>query len=82
MGDWKMLKLADVKAELYNLAEDIGEKNNLAAKEPERLKALQSAYDEWNATLVPPRWKRGAQGKQKQGVRAKARPRRKAQKNR
>ncbi len=80
MGDWKMLKLADGKVELYNLADDIGEKNNLAAGNPEKLKELQVAYDQWNAQLVPPRWKRGNQRLQKQGAGAKARPRRKAAK--
>lgn len=41
---------------LYNLAQDIGEKNNLAAANPERVKELRAAYAAWNAQLVPPKW--------------------------
>lgn len=78
MGDWKMLKTAAGSAQLYNLAEDIGEKDDLAAKNPDKLKELQSAYDQWNATLMAPRWKRGDAQKQKQGMGAKLRQRRKA----
>lgn len=63
-GDWKLVKY-DAVAEggkgtspvrLYNLADDIGEKTDLAAKEPDRVKELQSAWDEWNKGNVPPLW--------------------------
>ncbi len=77
MGDWKMLKMAKGDSQLYNLAEDIAEGNDLAVQNPEKLKELQTAYDAWNATLVPPRWKRGAQGQQRQDGSQKVRPRRK-----
>ena len=53
IGDWKVLSYANAKPiksltyekaegkyELYNLADDPGEKNNLAAQEPERLKRM------------------------------------------
>lgn len=43
-------------ARLYNLAEDIGESKDLAATQPEKLKALQSEWDKWNAELVSPLW--------------------------
>lgn len=55
MGDWKLTDMGE-GAQLFNLAQDIGEKENLAAKEPERLKALEAAYKEWNASNVEPRW--------------------------
>ena len=42
--------------QLFNLADDIGEKNDLAAKQPEKVKDLQAAYDAWNAQLEKPRW--------------------------
>ena len=46
-GDWKLVKLdGNADWELYNLKEDRTEMNNLAAKYPERLKAMQK---EWNA---------------------------------
>jgi arylsulfatase A-like enzyme len=63
-GDWKLVKYdatADggkgtTAAKLYNLADDIGEKTDLAAKEPEKVKELQAAWDEWNKGNVAPLW--------------------------
>jgi len=43
-------------AELYNLSRDIGEKNNLAAENPGKVKKLASAWKAWNAELVDPAW--------------------------
>ncbi len=43
-------------AHLYNLTKDIGEKENLAAKEPEKFKQLAAAWTQWNKELVEPRW--------------------------
>jgi len=74
MGDWKLVKGAGSRsieggtrqggasmdgAELYNLKEDIGEKNNLAEKEPEKVKQLTTAWNKWNGELVPPSWMPG-----------------------
>jgi arylsulfatase A-like enzyme len=56
MGDWKLLWQGDGSAELYNLARDIGEKNNVAAAEPARVKQLEAAYAAWNAQLAEPKW--------------------------
>lgn len=38
-GKWKLVKIKN-RAELYNLEEDLGEKNNLANENPEKLKEL------------------------------------------
>lgn len=69
MGDWKLLLNASEqnveetpasadkatgKVELYNLAEDIGESNNLAASQPERVKAMRSRLESYLKTAVPP----------------------------
>ncbi len=43
-------------AQLFNLATDIGEKVDLAAKEPDKAKALEAMWKKWNATLEDPRW--------------------------
>lgn len=43
-------------AKLYNLADDLGESRDLAAAMPEKMKELQSRWDAWSATLVPPLW--------------------------
>jgi arylsulfatase A-like enzyme len=71
MGDWKLVKGAGMPgvtppgvpgtsdmqgAELYNLAQDIGEKTNLAQAQPERVKALAAAWEQWNSGLAEPRW--------------------------
>ena len=72
-GDWKLVKgtgpelvrgaggVATTEgAQLYNLAKDIGEKTNLAEKEPEKLKELAAAWNEWNQDNIAPKWGQGA----------------------
>jgi uncharacterized sulfatase len=47
-GDWKLIEFfEDGKLELYNLAEDLGEANNLATKFPDRAKSMQAALKAW-----------------------------------
>lgn len=46
-------------AELYNLATDIGEKINLAEKQPDKLKELAAAWNAWNVELAEPAWRPG-----------------------
>jgi arylsulfatase A-like enzyme len=55
-GDWKLLVAngGSGKPELYHLSEDIGEKTDLAARNPEKLKELQGIYDRWNAEQAEP----------------------------
>jgi arylsulfatase A-like enzyme len=56
-GDWKLTKASrDMQPALFNLAADIGEKNDLAAQQPEKVKQLQALWDSWNAQNIPPRW--------------------------
>ena len=43
-------------AQLFNLATDMGERVDLAGKEPGRVKALEAMWQKWNATLEEPRW--------------------------
>lgn len=72
MGDWKLVKSREMKggkptegpaitkgAELFNLTQDSGEKNNLAGQEPEKFQQLAAAWDKWNAELVAPAWPPG-----------------------
>ena len=70
MGDWKLVKApgggaepgetagkaTTESAQLYNLKDDIGEKENLAAKNPEKLKELSLVWEKWNAELADPKW--------------------------
>ena len=51
-GEWKMI-VKEGKGQLYNLAEDIGEKNNLIEEHPERAKEMAEAIEKWKATVVP-----------------------------
>jgi arylsulfatase A-like enzyme len=56
-GDWKLVKPELKQApKLFNLAADPGEKTDLAAKMPDKVKQLQALWDAWNAKNEPPRW--------------------------
>ncbi len=69
-GDWKLVKGAGMAgmqgaragkastegAELYNVTKDIGEKDNLAVKNPEKLKELAAMWDKWNAGNIDAAW--------------------------
>jgi arylsulfatase A-like enzyme len=84
-GDWKLSRThIDEAPKLFNLASDVGEKNDLVAQEPERAKKLQALWDDWNAKNEPPRWidnrwdgkgpegHKAGKGKNKAGGKAKA----------
>ena len=49
--DWKMVKTKKGELELYNLATDLSETTDLAAKHPEVVKKLQGLYDGWNKQM-------------------------------
>jgi arylsulfatase A-like enzyme len=56
-GDWKLVKAGrDLPPLLCNLASDPGEQIDLTSQHPEKAKELQSLWDDWNATMQPPRW--------------------------
>lgn len=57
-GDWKLLRMPDRPAELYNLATDPGEQTDLAAQEPERLRAMFKRLADWEYALERPLWMR------------------------
>ena len=47
-GDWKLLEyFEDNHLELYNLKDDLGEKNNLAEKMPDKAKELHAMMIAW-----------------------------------
>jgi arylsulfatase len=46
-GGWKLVAKKDAPWELYNIAADRAELHDLAAKEPERLKAMSDAWQSW-----------------------------------
>ena len=49
-GDWK-LRIVKEKTELYNLAKDISESNNLASENPEIVKRLMKKMEEFDKEL-------------------------------
>ncbi|MBM3965275.1 MAG: sulfatase [Planctomycetes bacterium] len=55
-GDWKLVvsKGGSGSPELYNLAEDVGERNNLSSKETDRVLELQKLFDTWNGQQAEP----------------------------
>jgi arylsulfatase A-like enzyme len=71
-GDYKLVRYdsnADTRTgtkqpvtttKLYHLTADQGEMKDLAATMPDKVKALQTKWDAWNATLMKPLWGGGA----------------------
>jgi arylsulfatase A-like enzyme len=69
-GDWKLVQGYDYAAanqgpvyqtqvtppQLFHLADDLGETKDLAAQHPDRVKALQAAWQAWNKELAQPAW--------------------------
>ncbi|WP_231902353.1 sulfatase [Microbulbifer thermotolerans] len=55
-SDWKLIRYPDRPAELYNLAEDIGEQNDLAAVHPQRVRSMFKKLFAWELTLQRPLW--------------------------
>jgi arylsulfatase A-like enzyme len=53
----KQAAAASDEVELFNLAEDVSEKNNLAAKHPEKVAELRKRYERLAAEAVPPKSK-------------------------
>jgi arylsulfatase A-like enzyme len=63
-GNYKLVKATgNEKQELYDLAADIGESDDLSGAKPDVVKELKSRYDEWNKTLAEPRWPAPRAGK-------------------
>jgi uncharacterized sulfatase len=52
-GPWKLVKI-DEKSYLFNLENDIGERSDLSAQEPERLARLEAAFDAWSDSVEQP----------------------------
>lgn len=54
-GDWKCIREGG-DWQLFDLASDVGETTDLAAKEPNRVKAMALLWDRWNSEQVDPLW--------------------------
>jgi arylsulfatase A-like enzyme len=52
VGDWKLLEFyEDSHVELYDLAKDPGEQQDLAAAQPERAAAMKKQFAEWRVSV-------------------------------
>jgi arylsulfatase A-like enzyme len=71
LGNWKLVKQPGTPPQLYNLADDISEKNDLAAKEPDKLAELETAYVAWDKEMIPPKWKQGDRNRRRPGAKPK-----------
>jgi len=49
-GPWKLAQ-QNGNRELFNLRNDLGETNDLSDRHPEKLAALQEAWEKWNAEM-------------------------------
>jgi hypothetical protein len=45
---------------LFNLRDDLGQKNDLSGVRPDVVNELQLAWDEWNTGNIPATWDGGA----------------------
>jgi arylsulfatase A-like enzyme len=56
-GNWKLLKTDEMKSDqLFDLSTDPGEKHDLAATQPAKLKEMQELYAKWDAQMAKPLW--------------------------
>ena len=55
-GNWKLMKAADKAVWLFDLANDIGEKNNVAKQNPKIVEELLRLLTEWDKHLKAPLW--------------------------
>jgi hypothetical protein len=53
-------------AQLFNLVDDIGEKNDLAATRPEKAKELAGDWLRWSKQMAKPLWGPGGGGRGRQ----------------
>ena len=74
VGEWKLVRLAAGAPALYNLKDDIGEKEDRAQLMPEKVKELEEAYARWDKENIDPLWRREpAQGRARGAARPRAR---------
>ena len=55
-GDWKLIR-DGATWQLYDLAHDLGETTDLAARQPAPVAELSALWDRWNAEQIDPLWK-------------------------
>ncbi|WP_459557324.1 sulfatase family protein [Lacunimicrobium album] len=73
-GDYKLVvgDEGSGSPELYDLTQDISEKQDLATQQREKVKELQSLYDAWNAEQAEPQAEMGTSDKKPKKAKKKA----------
>jgi arylsulfatase A-like enzyme len=56
VGNWKLVKPRGESTMLFDLSNDMGEKTDLAATNPKKLKEVQAVYAAWSHQMEKPRW--------------------------
>jgi arylsulfatase A-like enzyme len=56
-GDFKLVQSSGNAPQLFNLAKDIGETNDLTESDRERVSELLAAWQSWNLKNVEPKWR-------------------------
>ncbi len=56
-GNWKLFRAKGKPPELYDLATDVSEGNNLAVSQPEVVAKLTAELNAWDKELIPPAFK-------------------------
>jgi arylsulfatase A-like enzyme len=56
-GDWKLTVEQGAAPALFNLAADPGEKTDLSATQPDKMKDLTARYAAWSSAMSEPTWK-------------------------
>jgi hypothetical protein len=74
VGDWKLVRQRNQPAMLFNLKDDIGEKTNLAQKQPKKLMELERAFAEWSKQMKPAQWIRQDASNAEVGGKLKSNP--------
>jgi arylsulfatase A-like enzyme len=59
VGDWKLIKTAELPVMLYNLKDDQEEYDNLATSHPGKVAELLKIYESWNSETIPAQWSEG-----------------------
>lgn len=60
-GPWKLVRVRDLGYALYNLDNDLGEKENIIDSNPENTAFLRKELEKWETGLTPPLWTEGPQ---------------------
>jgi len=66
MGDWKLIRSEGNPTLLFDLAEDPGERSDLAAEHPGVVASMLDALASWESGLAEPGWSEGAKWERNQ----------------